>query len=47
VLLVFTLISRFFPVFKETVPVTPREAQPAAAGQPASAAPATARSEAA
>jgi Ni/Fe-hydrogenase subunit HybB-like protein len=46
VLLVFTLISRFFPVFKETVPVAPREAQPAA-GQPASTVPATARSEAA
>lgn len=45
VLLVFTLISRFFPVFKETVPVSPREAQPAAAGQPASAVPVAARSE--
>jgi Ni/Fe-hydrogenase subunit HybB-like protein len=42
VLLVFTLVSRFFPVFKETAPVATREAQPAAAGQPASAAPATA-----
>jgi Ni/Fe-hydrogenase subunit HybB-like protein len=47
VLLVFTLISRFFPVFKETIPVAPREVQAASADQPASAAPATARSEAA
>jgi len=39
VLLVFTIISRFFPVFKETVPVTPREAQPAEIDQPASTAP--------
>jgi Ni/Fe-hydrogenase subunit HybB-like protein len=43
VLLVFTLISRFFPVFKETVRVGTHEAQPT----PVSAAPATARSEAA
>jgi Ni/Fe-hydrogenase subunit HybB-like protein len=49
VLLVFTLVTRFFPVFKETVRVGAPETQPAPASalQPTAAAPATARGEAA
>jgi Ni/Fe-hydrogenase subunit HybB-like protein len=47
VLLVFTLVSRFLPVFNETVPVAPRKEKAAAVDQATSAVPATARSEAA
>jgi Ni/Fe-hydrogenase subunit HybB-like protein len=45
VLLVFTLVTRFFPVFKETTRVGTPETQPAAASAVPVAAPATARSE--